>query len=106
MSRHRKFRLPAKPGRDNMSAVRMAGSMASPPCCSASPVRYTVNIRTPGAFMLSRRSFLAGSAAGGLVVGGFGFCAVQGARAAAVMTDDGFYTEPWFLESFLELPDE
>jgi thioredoxin-related protein len=56
--------------------------------------------------MLSRRSFLAGSAAGGLVVGGFGFCAVQGARAAAVMTDDGFYTEPWFLESFLELPDE
>ena len=28
------------------------------------------------------------------------------ARAEAVMTDDGFYREPWFLESFLELADD
>jgi len=50
--------------------------------------------------MLSRRLFLAGSAAGSLVLRA---CA---ARAEAVMTDDGFYREPWFLESFLELADD
>ena len=51
--------------------------------------------------MLSRRLFLAGSAAGGLGLWNGG-----AARAEAVMTDDGFYREPWFLESFLELPDD
>jgi len=50
--------------------------------------------------MLSRRLFVAGSAAGGL------WLSHAGARAQAVMTDDGFYTEPWFLESFLELADD
>jgi thioredoxin-related protein len=51
--------------------------------------------------MVSRRSFLAGSAAGGLI-------ALRGsiAQAQAVLTDDGLYTEPWFLESFLELGDD
>src|SRR6185503_8776556 len=49
--------------------------------------------------MLSRRSFLAGSAAVGFVLPG-------GARAEAIMTEDGFYREPWFLESFLELADD
>jgi len=51
--------------------------------------------------MISRRSFLAGSAAGGLI-------ALPGgaAQAEAVLTDDGLYTEPWFLESFLELGDD
>ena len=51
--------------------------------------------------MLSRRLFLAGSAAGGL-----GLCHSDMALAEAVMTDDGFYREPWFLESFLELADD
>ena len=51
--------------------------------------------------MLSRRLFLAGSAAGGLALWNEGV-----ARAEAVMTDDGFYREPWFLESFLELADD
>jgi thioredoxin-related protein len=50
--------------------------------------------------MLSRRLFLAGSAAGSLVL------RAGAARAEAVMTDDGFYREPWFLESFLELADD
>ena len=48
--------------------------------------------------MLSRRDFLAGSAAAGL-------CPAM-ARAEAVLTEDGFYREPWFLESFLELADD
>jgi thioredoxin-related protein len=51
--------------------------------------------------MLSRRVFLAGSAAGGLCL------QHGGARAeAAVLSDDGLYSEPWFLESFLELADD
>jgi len=32
--------------------------------------------------------------------------APNAAHAAAVLTDDGLYTEPWFLESFLELADD
>lgn len=51
--------------------------------------------------MLSRRSFLAGSAAGGLCL-----CRTGTARAEAVLTDDGLYRQPWFLESFLELADD
>jgi thioredoxin-related protein len=48
--------------------------------------------------MLSRRLFLAGSAA----------CAAapRAASAEAILTDDGLYRPPWFLESFLELPDD
>lgn len=49
--------------------------------------------------MLSRRLFLA-SAAGGLLQ------PQRRSLAQAVMTDDGYYTEPWFLESFLELGDD
>ena len=48
--------------------------------------------------MLSRRSFIAGSAASGLCL--------SHANAEAVLTEDGFYREPWFLESFLELADD
>jgi thioredoxin-related protein len=48
--------------------------------------------------MLSRRSFVAGSTAG-LAMG-------LPARAAPVLTDDGLYTQPWFLQSFLELADD
>jgi thioredoxin-related protein len=50
--------------------------------------------------MLSRRLFVAGSTAGGL------WLRRSTAHAQAVMTDDGFYTESWFLESFLELRDD
>src|SRR5207342_3764047 len=50
--------------------------------------------------MLWRREFLAGLAAGGL-------CLSHAlARAEAVLTEEGFYREPWFLESFLELADD
>ena len=31
---------------------------------------------------------------------------VQRARAEPILTDDGLYKEPWFLESFLELADD
>jgi len=51
--------------------------------------------------MLSRRLILVGSAAGRL-----GLWNAGAAQAESVMTDDGFYREPWFLESFLELADD
>ncbi len=45
----------------------------------------------------------------GLVFGGAALAAGLSAsrvRAAPVLTDDGLYRQPWFLESFLELPDD
>ncbi len=48
----------------------------------------------------TRRDLIAGGAA--LAAG----LAVSPARAAAVLTDDGLYRQPWFLESFLELSDD
>lgn len=51
--------------------------------------------------MLSRRSFLAGSAVGA--------AALVGARSGwgqAILTDDGLYRQPWFLDSLLELADD
>ena len=49
--------------------------------------------------MLTRRSLVLGGAAlAGLTP--------SRARAAAVLTDDGLYKQPWFLESFLELGDD
>jgi thioredoxin-related protein len=58
-----------------------------------------MNVRVTA--MLSRRAFVAGAAGGGLVLrlGG-------PALAQAVLTDDGLYRQPWFLESFLELADD
>ncbi len=47
--------------------------------------------------MLTRRELLTGLATLGLAAP---------ARAQAVMTDDGIYRQPWFLESFLELGDD
>ena len=44
-----------------------------------------------------------------LIVGGAALAAsLAGARvrADAVLTEDGLYRQPWFLESFLELPDD
>jgi thioredoxin-related protein len=49
--------------------------------------------------MLSRRSFVAGGGAGLAA-------AILPAHGAAVLTDDGLYTQPWFLQSFLELADD
>src|SRR5205085_12571170 len=48
----------------------------------------------------TRRNLMAGSAAlaASLVA--------PRARAAAVLTEDGLYKQPWFLESFLELPED
>jgi thioredoxin-related protein len=58
-----------------------------------------VNIRSRP--MLSRRLFLAASAAGGLAL-----WRPQAVHAEAVLGDDGLYRQPWFLESFLELADD
>ena len=48
---------------------------------------------------LNRRNLLLGAAS-------LGVCGVNGARGAPILTDDGLYKEPWFLESFLELADD
>jgi len=48
----------------------------------------------------TRRSLIAGSVALGASL------AVPRARAEPVLTDDGLYRQPWFLESFLELADD
>ena len=50
--------------------------------------------------MLSRRSFVAGS------LSGLGAAGLSRVEAAAVLTEDGIYKQPWFLESFLELADD
>ena len=50
--------------------------------------------------MLERRSLLLGAAS---------FVAVAGTGARAeppILTDDGLYKQPWFLESFLDLGDD
>jgi thioredoxin-related protein len=47
----------------------------------------------------TRRYLLAGGAALATIVG-------IRARAEPVLTEDGLYRQPWFLESFLELPDD
>jgi thioredoxin-related protein len=51
--------------------------------------------------MVSRRSFLAGSA-GAVAAAGL----AGPAWAEPKLNDDGLYHEPWFLESLLELPDD
>jgi thioredoxin-related protein len=55
--------------------------------------------------MVSRRSFLAASAAYGLTAG-LAALGAGAARAEPILTEDGYYREPWFLESFLELADD
>jgi thioredoxin-related protein len=49
--------------------------------------------------MLSRRTFLAGPAMSVAVL-------PRRASAQAVLTEDGLYRQPWFLESLLELADD
>jgi thioredoxin-related protein len=53
--------------------------------------------------MLSRRAVMTAGAGQALAAGVLG---AGSARAAAVMTDDGYYREDWFLDSFLELDDD
>ena len=48
----------------------------------------------------TRRELIAGAAAFGASL------IVPQARAEAVLTEDGLYRQPWFLESFLELADD
>jgi thioredoxin-related protein len=50
--------------------------------------------------MISRRLMLTGSVASGLAV------LPGAARAEAILTEDGIYRQPWFLESLLELADD
>jgi thioredoxin-related protein len=47
----------------------------------------------------TRREIVLGAAALGLL-------AARSARAQAVLTDDGLYRQPWFLESFLDLAED
>jgi thioredoxin-related protein len=50
---------------------------------------------------MTRRKWLqAAAASGAALLGGLP------ARAEPILTDDGLYKEPWFLESFLELADD
>lgn len=49
--------------------------------------------------IFTRRSVLIGGAATGMT-------ALTGANAEPILTDDGLYKEPWFLESFLDLADD
>lgn len=51
--------------------------------------------------MLSRRGFLTGAAA----LAALPYATAQ-AHAAAVMTEDGIYRQPWFIDSLLELADD
>jgi len=48
---------------------------------------------------LTRRKLLLGAAT-------LGVAGADGARGEPILTDDGLYKEPWFLESFLELADD
>ncbi len=50
--------------------------------------------------MLSRRGFVAGCACGLLAA------RAGAAQAAPILTDDGLYTQSWFLQSFLEFADD
>jgi len=60
--------------------------------------------------MISRRLLLAGSAASGLALLPGQALSDQvlpdQARAEAILTEDGIYRQPWFLESLLELADD
>lgn len=49
--------------------------------------------------ILTRRHWLIGTAS-------VAAAAAAGANAAPVLTDDGLYKEPWFLESFLDLKED
>jgi thioredoxin-related protein len=55
--------------------------------------------------MISRRLLLTGSVASGLGVLPGQMLPSQ-AQAEAILTEDGIYRQPWFLESLLELPDD
>ncbi|MBV9239837.1 MAG: thioredoxin, partial [Xanthobacteraceae bacterium] len=48
--------------------------------------------------MYTRRTLLLGT--GAMLAAG------TGARAEPIMTDEGYYREPWFIESFLDLRDD
>ena len=50
--------------------------------------------------MIARRNLLAGIAASGALLA-FGAGAEQ-----PILTDDGLYKQPWFLESFLDLAED
>jgi thioredoxin-related protein len=52
--------------------------------------------------MLSRRALMAAGAGRVLATG----VAAAPVQAAPVMTDDGYYREDWFIDSFLELADD
>jgi thioredoxin-related protein len=51
----------------------------------------------------SRRSLLLGA---GASLGAFALAGLSRADAKTLMTEDGYYRQDWFLESFLELPDD
>src|SRR5262245_17016481 len=84
----------ASPPRNPVDRNRLRSAIATVPVCAYISGRNATR-RTA---MLSRRALV--MAAGSLAL------AVSPARAAAVMTDDGYYREDWFLDSFLDLADD
>jgi thioredoxin-related protein len=57
-----------------------------------------------GKFAESRRAFLIGASASASALALPGL--VTSAKAEPVLTEDGYYRESWFIETFLELPDD
>src|SRR6185503_13000711 len=100
MSRDGKIHLPAPRAGNDISVIGIAGSMSWHLLAAHGAVYTVARFPIAGASMVSRRQFLAASAAGGIGLWS------AAARSEAVMTDDGFYREDWFLESFLELSDD
>ncbi len=56
--------------------------------------------------MLTRRGLLKSVGMGGLALAGGAAAPRLAGAEQPILTEDGLYRQPWFLESFLELPDD
>jgi len=99
--RFTRVRAPAQGGqyrRDHQPSTQHDSSLAGG---SPYPIYHLEDLEYKEGSMLSRRLFLAGSAAGG-----FGLLHAPPVSGEALLTEDGLYRQPWFLESLLELADD
>src|SRR5262245_52200777 len=81
-----------------ISAMRNSRTMPNP-CWREPAILYSCSLLNVSESMISRRSFLASAAACSLL-------RPERAFAAATLTEDGLYRQPWYLESLLELADD